>query len=100
MMLTKKIFLASSCELKKDRIEFENFISRKYQDWVDKGVLLKSVMWEDFLDTMSKTRLQNEYNTGIQSNIDTGGGTHVGGSVNTGGGLRWSWQNDPWRFGR
>lgn len=65
-MLTKKIFLASSAELKEDRGEFEIFISRKNKDWVAKGVFLELVIWEDFLDAMSQTRLQEEYNKAIR----------------------------------
>jgi hypothetical protein len=65
-MLTKKIFLASSAELKEDRKEFEIFIGRKNKDWVDKGVFLDLVIWEDFLDAMSQTRLQDEYNKAIR----------------------------------
>jgi hypothetical protein len=66
MMLTKKIFLASSSELKEDRREFEIFINRKNKDWVDRGVFLELVLWEDFLDAVSKTRLQDEYNKAIR----------------------------------
>jgi hypothetical protein len=65
-MLTKKIFLASSAELKEDRKEFEIFIGRKNKDWVNKGVFLDLVIWEDFLDAMSQTRLQDEYNKAIR----------------------------------
>jgi hypothetical protein len=65
-MITKKIFLASSAELKEDRGEFEIFISRKNKDWVAKGVFLELVIWEDFLDAMSQTRLQDEYDKAIR----------------------------------
>src|SRR5690349_13305082 len=65
-MLTKSIFLASSAELKKDRDEFQIFINDKNKDWVNKGVFLKLIMWEDFLDAMSKTRLQDEYDKAIR----------------------------------
>jgi hypothetical protein len=65
-MITKKIFLASSAELKGDRAEFEIFISRKNKDWVAKGVFLELVIWEDFLDAISQTRLQDEYNKAIR----------------------------------
>lgn len=65
-MQTKKIFLASSRELKADRDEFEIFVHRKNKDWVAKGVFLELVMWEDFLDTVSQTRLQDEYNREIK----------------------------------
>ena len=65
-MVTKKLFLASSAELKDDRIEFEVFINRKNKDWVARGVFLELVVWEDFLDAVSHTRLQDEYNKAIR----------------------------------
>jgi hypothetical protein len=61
-----KIFLASSSELEGDRKEFEILINRKNKDWADRGAFLDLVVWEDFLDAMSKTRLQDEYNKAIQ----------------------------------
>lgn len=63
---THKIFLASSQELAADRKDFEIFISRKNADWVAKGVFLELVIWESFLDVMSRTRLQDEYNRAIK----------------------------------
>ena len=65
-MNTKKLFLASSAELKEDREQFEIFINRKNKDWVARGVFLELVVWEDFLDAMSHTRLQDEYNKAIR----------------------------------
>jgi len=65
-MVTKKIFLASSSELKEDREQFEILINRKNKDWVDRGVFLKLIVWEDFFDAVSKTRLQDEYNQAIR----------------------------------
>ncbi len=65
-MLTKRLFLASSSELKEDRKEFEIFINRKNKDWVAQGVFLELIVWEDFLDAVSKTRLQDEYNKAIR----------------------------------
>lgn len=65
-MITKTIFLASSAELKDDREAFERHIGRRNKDWVDKGVFLKLVHWEDFLDAMSRTRLLDEYNTAVR----------------------------------
>jgi O-acetyl-ADP-ribose deacetylase (regulator of RNase III) len=62
----RKIFLASSSELKDDRREFEIFINRRNANWVEKGVFLRVVAWEDFFDAMSKTRLQDEYNREIR----------------------------------
>ena len=61
-----KIFLASSYELKEDREQFEIFINRKNKRLIDEGVFLKLEIWEDFIDAMSQTRLQNEYNTVIE----------------------------------
>ena len=65
-MITKKLFLASSAELKNDREQFDIFIGRKNKDWVAKGVFLELVICEDFLDAVSKTRLQDEYNKAIR----------------------------------
>src|ERR1700690_458752 len=65
-MITKKLFLASSAELKEDRREFEIFIGRKNKDWIAKGVFLELVIWEDFLDAFSQTRLQDEYDKAIR----------------------------------
>ena len=65
-MNTKRIFLASSSELKEEREQFEIFINRKNKDWVDKGVFLELILWEDFLDAVAQTRLQDEYNKAIR----------------------------------
>lgn len=56
------IFLASSEELKEDRKEFAELIRRENEQWMKKGIFFKLVIWEDFIDRMSKTRLQDEYN--------------------------------------
>ncbi|MBA2658260.1 MAG: hypothetical protein H0U72_01545 [Nitrosospira sp.] len=65
-MIKKKLFLASSSELKEDREQFEIFINRKNKDWIDKGIFLDLIIWEDFLDAVSQTRLQDEYNKAIR----------------------------------
>src|SRR5688572_20695496 len=65
-MKTTKIFLASSSELKADRQEFESFVSRQNNEWVRKGMYLELVIWEDFFDGISQTRLQDEYNKAIR----------------------------------
>ncbi|MBD2462531.1 leucine-rich repeat domain-containing protein [Oscillatoria sp. FACHB-1407] len=62
---TIKIFLASSSELKEDRVQFEIFINRKNKEYIKDGIFLELVLWEDFLDAMSQTRLQDEYNKAI-----------------------------------
>jgi hypothetical protein len=69
MITIKKIFLASSSDLKDDRREFEIYLYRKNKDWVKKNVFVELVVWEDFLDQLSPTRIQNEYNNEI-SNSD------------------------------
>jgi hypothetical protein len=65
-MVKRKLFLASSSELKEDRREFEIFLGRKNNDWIDRDVYLQLIIWEDFLDALSKTRLQDEYNKAIR----------------------------------
>jgi internalin A len=61
-----RIFLASSAELREDRDEFELYF-RQLNDQLRKdGVYLRIVRWENFLDTMSETRLQDEYNKAIR----------------------------------
>jgi hypothetical protein len=65
-MTKRKLFLASSSELKEDRREFDSFIRRKNDDWIDRDVYLQLIIWEDFLDALSKTRLQDEYNKAIR----------------------------------
>jgi hypothetical protein len=65
-MLTVKVFLASSSELKEDRKEFEILINRKNKDWVARDVFLELIVWEDFLDAVSQSRLQDEYNKAIR----------------------------------
>ena len=62
---TIKIFLASSSELKEDRRELELAILRKNEVLKNEGVFLEMIVWEDFLDSVSATRLQNEYNKSI-----------------------------------
>ena len=65
-MKTIKIFLASSSELIDDRKEFEIFIDRKTnKEYIKADIFLELVLWEDFIDSMSATRLQDEYNKAI-----------------------------------
>ncbi len=65
-MIKKKVFLASASELAEDRREFEVFVGRENKKWVDRGVFLDLVLWEDFLDALSRTRLQDEYNRAVR----------------------------------
>lgn len=59
------IFLASSSELENDRREFEIFIGRQNKLLNRKGLFLELIIWEDFIDAMSQTRLQDEYNKSV-----------------------------------
>jgi hypothetical protein len=65
-MQTIKIFLASSEELREDRIAFELMIGQLNQDWVPRGTFFHLVVWENFIDAMSREGLQQEYNKAIQ----------------------------------
>jgi hypothetical protein len=62
-----RIFLASSDELADDRARFAEMLRRRNDDWVGRGVHLRLVIWEDFVDAVSKTRLQDEYNAALRS---------------------------------
>jgi hypothetical protein len=62
-----RIFLASSEELRADRDEFELYFRQQNDRLMDEGLYLKIVRWENFLDAMSETRLQDEYNSQVRS---------------------------------
>ncbi|MBN3519952.1 hypothetical protein JYB62_08045 [Algoriphagus lutimaris] len=66
-MKTIRIFIASSSELKEDRDQFRNFISQQNDFLHKKGLYLELVQWENFLDAISDSRLQNEYNEAIRN---------------------------------
>jgi internalin A len=66
MNKTIRLFLASSSELADDRKDFEIFIGRENKRLNREGVFIELVMWEDFIDAMSKTRLQDEYNKAVR----------------------------------
>jgi hypothetical protein len=63
---TIKIFLASSSELRQDRDEFELYFRQLNDDLGERGIYLKITRWENFLDAMSATRLQDEYNQAVR----------------------------------
>jgi internalin A len=65
-MKTIKIFLASSAELKDERKEFREFISVENDRLHTKGIYLQIVQWEYFLDEISNSRLQDEYNNELK----------------------------------
>lgn len=62
-----KIFLASSQELRADREAFELMIGQLNQEWVQRDIFFRLVVWENFIDAMSKEGLQQEYNKAIRS---------------------------------
>ncbi|MEQ1512623.1 MAG: DUF4062 domain-containing protein [Lysobacteraceae bacterium] len=61
-----KIFIASSMELSEDRKAFRELIMEQNNAWHEQGAFLQVVGWEHFLDAMSQTRLQDEYNKAIR----------------------------------
>jgi internalin A len=63
---TVRIFLASSAELREDRDEFDAYFCRQNDQLIKQGIYLQIVRWEYFLDAMSETRLQDEYNKEIR----------------------------------
>jgi hypothetical protein len=66
-MKTIRIFIASSSELKEDRVKMRDFFSQENDHLHKKGIYLELVQWENFLDSISNTRLQSEYNNAIAS---------------------------------
>jgi len=62
LKLTREIILP--LEL---REQFEIFIHRENQRLYENGIFIKLELWEDFIDAMSKTRLQDEYNTVVKN---------------------------------
>lgn len=61
-----RIFIASSFELSEDRRAFRELVMEQNNAWHEQGVFLQVVGWEHFLDTVSPTRLQDEYNQAIR----------------------------------
>ena len=61
-MNTIRIFIGSSSELEQERAEFRDFLSVENDRLHKRDVYLELVQWEHFLDSVSHTRLQNEYN--------------------------------------
>lgn len=62
-----RIFIASSWQLRRDRAAFRELIMEQNNVWHEQGAFLQVVGWEHFLDAMSPTRLQDEYNKAIRS---------------------------------
>ena len=64
---TIRIFLASSAELREDRDAFDLHFRPQNDQLRKEGFYLEIVRWENFLDAMSETRLQDEYNKAIRA---------------------------------
>ncbi|WP_247237706.1 NB-ARC domain-containing protein [Telluribacter sp. SYSU D00476] len=61
-MKTYSIFLASSYELKHERILFRDFINRENDRLIKKKVRLRLEVWEDMDDAFNTTCKQEDYN--------------------------------------
>jgi internalin A len=64
---TIRVFLASSAELRADRDAFDLYFRQQNDELRKRGSYLEIVRWESFLDAMSETRLQDEYNQAIRA---------------------------------
>ncbi|PSN17281.1 hypothetical protein C7271_18550, partial [filamentous cyanobacterium CCP5] len=64
---TIRIFLASSAELRQDRDAFDLYFRQQNDRLRKQGLYLEIVRWENFLDAMSETRSQDEYNQAIRN---------------------------------
>ena len=62
----RRIFLASSAELRADRDAFRLFVGDLNKRWHDRGIFLEVTVWEDFDDAMSPTRKQDDYNDALR----------------------------------
>ncbi len=65
-MQTIRFFIASSAELQQDRDDFRNFLSVENDRLHNKDIYLELVQWENFLDAVSETSLQDEYNKALE----------------------------------
>ncbi len=63
---TIRIFLASSAELEKERDAFELYFRQLNDIFHKQGIYLQVDRWENFIDALSPTRLQDEYNQDIK----------------------------------
>lgn len=64
---TIKLFLASSAELSQDRDSFELYFRQQNDRYRKAGFYLEIIRWENFLDAMSSSRLQDEYNKAVRA---------------------------------
>ena len=64
---TIRIFLASSAELRQDRDALDLYLRQLNDTLQSAGKYLRVVRWENFLDAMSDTRMQDGYNDAVRS---------------------------------
>ena len=64
---TIKIFLASSEELRDDRDDLDLYFRQQNDRLLKEGIYLEVIRWENFLDAMSETRLQDGYNEAVRA---------------------------------
>jgi len=60
------LFLASSVELREDRDALDLYIRQQNDRLRHGGVYIEVIRWETFGHAMSRTRLQDEYNTAVR----------------------------------
>ncbi len=65
-MQIKKIFLASSAELKEDREAFERMLARLNPQWRGRDIIFDLIVWDNSIDAMSPAGLQKEYNKAVE----------------------------------
>jgi hypothetical protein len=63
---TISVFLASSAELRNDRDALDLYLRQQNDRLRKMGWYVKVIRWENFLDAMSETRLQDEYNQAVR----------------------------------
>jgi internalin A len=61
-----RIFLASSSELREDRDAFDLYFRQRNDHLLEQGRYFEIVRWERFLDAISETRMQDEYNKAVR----------------------------------
>ncbi len=64
---TIRIFLASSKELAEERDAFELYFRQQNDSFRDKGYYLEIIRWENSIESISETRMQDEYNKKIKA---------------------------------
>jgi hypothetical protein len=65
-MPVRRIFLASSEELREDREAFRLLVGQLNEQWEPRGWTFRVRVWEHFLDAMSPRGLQHEYNQAVR----------------------------------